>query len=77
MTRLRTKKRRNYGREHDVGIYGGFKTVKVERYVEGVGKKKKTPSMQKTAKDRDKDGKVVDGNDLTDRRGTPGNNKED
>ena len=50
MTRLRTKKRRNYGREHDVEIYGGVKTLEVERCVEGAGKRKKIPSMQKTAK---------------------------
>ena len=50
MTVLRTKKRRNYGREHDVGIYGGDKTVEVERCVEGVDKRKNMPSMQKTAK---------------------------
>ena len=40
-------------------------------YLEGVGKKKKIPNMQKTAKefekkDRDKDGKVVEGTDWTD-----------
>ena len=41
MTVLRTKKRRNYWRELDVEIYGGVKTLEVERCAEGVDKRRK------------------------------------
>ena len=38
---IRTKKRRSYGREPDVEVYGGVKTVGVERCAEGVHKRRK------------------------------------
>ena len=50
MTVLRTKKRRSYGREPDVEVYGGVKMPEAESYAEGVDKRRKQPSMQKTAK---------------------------
>ena len=41
MTVLRTKKRRSYGRELDVEVYGGVKTVEADRCAEGVDKRRK------------------------------------
>ena len=41
MTVLSTKKRRNYGRGLDEEVYGGVKTVEVERCAEGVNKRRK------------------------------------
>ena len=41
MTVLRTKKRRNYGRELDVEVYGRVKTVEAERCADGMDKRRK------------------------------------